>query len=258
MLAAATSAVVCSGALSGCSVSRDDEPKAAPTTESTTPTAEIASATPTPTASPSPSTPAPTPSPTPTAPATPTAPTAPTATTSRAATATAALLSAAEFPQLNQSSTWTQRRSGAAGQKPFGLCQQFDLASIGATSAVERTFSSGRDSAGQQVAEFPDAKNALRASKVIEAWHRKCPGQVKGSSVKVRPIKDVAVPSGKAWTYLVSYERAGSGHFHSLGVVLSGTRLSLLRIDHEGQDHNYPPGKDPMNLAVKAEAARLG
>ena len=36
------------------------------------------------------------------------------------------------------------------------------------------------------------------------------------------------------------------------------TRLSLLTMDHAGQDHNYPPGQDPMQLAVKAAAGKLG
>ena len=34
--------------------------------------------------------------------------------------------------------------------------------------------------------------------------------------------------------------------------------MTLIRMDHDGQDHNYPPGKDPMELAVKAAAAKLG
>ena len=29
-------------------------------------------------------------------------------------------------------------------------------------------------------------------------------------------------------------------------------------MDHAGQDHNYEPGQDPMQLAVKAAAAKLG
>ena len=40
--------------------------------------------------------------------------------------------------------------------------------------------------------------------------------------------------------------------------MLSGNRLSLVRMDHAGQDHNYPPGQDPMQLAVKAAAGKLG
>jgi hypothetical protein len=142
--------------------------------------------------------------------------------------------------------------------RPFGLCQKFDLLTIGATEAVERTFTHQTDTAGQQVAEFGDAQTAVRASKVLEAWQRDCAKRVRGENVRVQPISDVAVAKGTGWNYLVSFERGGTGHFHSLGVVRSGNRMALIRMDHDGQDHNYPPGKDPMELAVKAASARMG
>jgi hypothetical protein len=231
------SAVVGSGALAGCSSSTDKTPSTAPDTTGTEP-----------------STPAGQPTPTPST----TLSASPTPSTTALPTPAAALLAAAEMPQLNDTSPWTERHTGPAGQQAFGLCQKFDLLSIGATSVVERTYASGRDTAGQQVAEFPDAQNTVRASKVIEAWQRDCASRVRGTSVNVRPITDVAVPRGKGWWYLVSYERRGTGHFHSLGMVLSGNRMSLIRMDHDGQDHNYDTGKDPMELAVKAVSARLG
>jgi hypothetical protein len=162
------------------------------------------------------------------------------------------------MPRLNSRAAWTQRSDGVAGTRPFGLCQRFDLLSIGALSAHEREFAFEGDSSGQQVAEFADGQTAVRAAKVLEAWHRQCSGRVRGSQVKVRAITPVQVANGKAWTYLVSFERGGEGHFHSLGMVLSGTRLTLVRIDHAGQDHNYPPGKEPTELAVKAASAKLG
>ena len=34
--------------------------------------------------------------------------------------------------------------------------------------------------------------------------------------------------------------------------------MTLLRMDHDGQDHNYPAGKDPMELAVKACISQNG
>lgn len=241
LVAVVASAVVCSGALSGCSVSRDDEPEPRQSSGGTEPTP---SDQPTPEPSESPST------------STPTA--TATVTPTEAPNPDAALLDAADLPQLNSTSPWAQGRTGPAGQRPFGLCQKFDLLTIGAMTAVERTFTSGKATAGQTVAEFPDAQNAVRASKVIEAWHRECAKKVKGTNVKARPITDVAVPTGKGWWYLVSFERRGEGHFHSLGMVLSGTRMTLVRMDHDGQDHNYESGKDPMELAVKAAAARLG
>ena len=248
VIALLTAAVlVGSGALTGCSVSRDDdEPSKARATPSPEATKTV--------------TEEPTTSPSPSASASAAQSTAPSSSpnASPAATPQAALLTAAEMPQLNSSSPWKVGRTGPAGTRPFGLCQKFDLLTIGATEAVERTFTHQGDTAGQQVAEFADAQTAVRASKVLEAWHRSCAGRVRGQSVRVRPITDVAVAKGTGWNYLVSFERRGTGHFHSFGVVLSGPRMTLLRMDHDGQDHNYEPGKDPMELAVKAASARMG
>ena len=239
----AATTVVCL-TLAGCSISRD-EPAAGQGTDNP-PQTSAPSQAPTQPAT-SPTTSAPTPSSTP-SPSTTEVPTTP----------RAALLAPAELPQLNETARWTGQRTGSARQEPFGLCQKFDMLSVGATTAVERTFTSGGDSAGQLVADFPDAQNTVRAAKVLEAWHRDCAKRVDGTGVKVRPVTDVSVPRGKGWWYLVSYERNGTGHFHSLGVAFSGNRLTMVRMDHEGQDHNYDPGMDPMELAVKAASARLG
>ncbi len=236
--AVAASAVVLSGALAGCSVSADDEPEPKQSTGKSEPTEE----------------PTDEPTTTPSAEPTPEAP----ASTTTLPSPEAALLAAAEMPQLNDTTPWTQGSTGDPGARTFGLCQQYDTLTIGALSTVERSFTAGKDTAGILVAEFPDAQNAVRASKVIEAWQRECRGLIKGTNVKVRPITDVAVPQGKGWWYLVSFERRGTGHFHSLGMALSGTRMALVRMDHDGQDHNYEPGMDPVELAVKAVSARLG
>jgi len=240
----AVSALVSGGALAGCSVSGDDEPGEPRVTQTRKPT-------PTPSDQPSPD-------PTTSTSSSPSVEPSPSSSVSRAPTLEGALLSAAEMPQLNEISKWSERRTGSVTSRPFGLCQRFDLLTIGAERAVERTLASGSATAGQQVAEFPDAQNTVRAGSVVGAWHRDCAGRVKGTTVSVRPISDVAVPRGKGWWYLVSYERAGKGHFHSLGVLLSGNRMTLIRMDHDGQDHNYDPGMDPMELAVKAAAAKLG
>ncbi len=255
---AAVLTLLSGGVLGGCSLTRDDSPSAQESTQAPDPS-ESASTTPSESATPSP-----TPSPSPTTSGTTSATPAPTVTASAsptngpATTPTAALLTAAALPQLNSTSRWTQGRTGSIGTSPFGLCQKFDLLSIGAVEAVQRSYTSGEDTAGQQVAEFPDAQNAVRAGKVIEAWHRDCAGRVRGTPVKVHPFNEVSVPAGRGSYYVLSYERRGQGHFHSLGLVVSGPRLTLLTMDHPGQDHIYDPGQDPMELAVKAAAARLG
>lgn len=238
-VAVATLGVLVSSALAGCSLSKDDEP--AKSEPSSAPE-------PTPAATQEPST-EPQESPSPTSGVSGTA----------AATPEAALLGAAELPQLNDSSPWTERGTTVPGQRSFGACQVFDVLSIGAMSVVQRDFrgASAGDTAGQQVAEFPDAQNTVRASKVLEAWHDKCKSQIKGKNVNVRPITDVPVTKGKAWWYLVSYTRGGEGQFHEFGVVFNRNRMTMLTMDHGGQDHNYEPGQDPMELAVKAASAKM-
>jgi hypothetical protein len=246
-IAVATLGLLLNGALAGCSLSKDDDTDKhdtssapEPTTTPTTEPSETPSATPTPSSTASSPTAAPKPQ--------------------------DALLSAAELPPLNASSPWTQGATATPGQTNFGLCQQFDLLSIGAVTVIGRSYKgppSGGDTAGQQVAEFPDAQNTVRADKVLEAWHASCRRKVldKMSSVqhaKVGAIAAVSVPKGKGWYYVVSYTQAGKGHFHEFGVVYDRNRMSLLKMDHGGQDHSYPSGQDPMQLAVQAASAKMG
>ena len=228
-------------ALSGCSVTRDDEPTGQGGTASSEPSS----------------------SPSPTATVTVTESASPTPTESTAPTGPGAeLLTATEFPQLNEISPWAEKSTGEAGSEPFGLCQKFDLLSIGATDVLERSLESGTSgssasSAGQQVADFADSQTAVRAMKVVRSWQSDCDSRVTGTRVKVGAITPVSVSAGTGWSYLVSFVRGGEGYFHSLGVVMNGTRLTLLRLDHTGQDHNYEPGQEPMELAVKAAATKL-
>ena len=155
-----------------------------------------------------------------------------------------------------------EARTGAVSSQPFGQCAKFDVLTIGAEQAVQRTFVAGTASSAQQIATFPDTTNTARAEQVLLAWHRKChPG---GLSVHVGATTTVPVSHGHAWWYLVRYRThpglSGGSHgaFESFGVVATGTRISMIRMDHDGQDHDYPPGHDPMELAVKAAASKLG
>jgi hypothetical protein len=231
------------GLLAGCGVSNDDQPGSS-VTASVTPS-------PTPSDSPTPTvTVTATPSPTPSA----TAPASPTLTPEEA------LLTAAEVPPLNEAVRWKQGRTGPVSSDAFGLCAKFDVLSIGAEQAVERRFTAtqGTATAGQQVATFPDATNTARATKVLQSWQRTCAGRVPGTKANVRPIESVPVAQGTGWWYLVSYTRGGQGHFHAFGVNVVGNRISLVSMDVTGADHDYPPGQDPVQLAVKAAAKKLG
>jgi hypothetical protein len=236
-----------SGLLAGCGVSTDDDQSSSGTTVSATPEPS-----PTPSATPLPS---PSPSATPASPPASPAP---------SLTIEAALLTANQVPALADAVRWKQGSTGPVSSDSFGLCAKFDVLSIGAEQAVERRFtlgsqgSAGGASAAQQIATFPDAATVARATKVLQSWHTTCAARITGTRVKVGPLVPVPVAQGTAWWYLVTYVRSGVGHVHTFGVDVVGNRVSLLSMDHTGQDHDYPPGQDPMQLAVKAAAGKLG
>ena len=178
---------------------------------------------------------------------------------SPAATPEAALLTAAEMPQLNSSSPGQVGRTGPAGTRPFGLCQKFDLLTIGAIEAVERTFTHEGDTAGQQVAEFADAQT--------RGPGEQGPGGLAPQLCRAGPRPERAgapdhrrrrSPRGRAGTTSSASSGAARATSTPSGWCSPGTRMTLLRMDHDGQDHNYPPGKDPMELAVKACISQNG
>lgn len=176
-------------------------------------------------------------------------------------TLTDRLLPTGEVPGLNATWRWQDGETGPAGSEPFGLCAKVDLASIGAGDVVERSYFppvDTDDSAGEQVAEFPDATTTGRAVAVLRSWHQKCAARVEGAGVKVRPITTVSTTAGTGFWYLVSYSEGNDeGRFHAFGVSVVGTRVAVLTIDNGGQDYNYPVGREPMVAMVRAAAGRL-
>ncbi|GAB3990303.1 hypothetical protein [Nocardioides marmoraquaticus] len=96
-----------------------------------------------------------------------------------------------------------------------------------------------------------DETNARRLEQVFRGWHRDCRG------ARVGPVRALPVPSGTAWWYLSS-RPAGDGTWEAFGLARDGARLTVLRMEHSGQDHSYEPGQDPLERAVVAAAGRLG
>lgn len=234
----------------------EDASPSASATPSETPTTATASPTPT-------ATPEATPSESPSASATPSAsasataapsPTAPPA----PAPASSVLLSAAELPRLNDEAPWSVVRTRPVGSEAFGVCARFDALTIGAESGVERTFAHAEDDAAQQVLDFPDPKNATRAAAVLDSWRKGCGSRVPGENARVRARTDVPVGQGRGWFYLVSWEEDGVGRWESFGMAVSGSRMVLLRMDHAGEDHNYAPGRDPLERGLQRAAAKMG
>jgi hypothetical protein len=173
------------------------------------------------------------------------------------------LLPTEQVPGLNATWHWQDGETGPATTDPFGACAKVDLTSIGATEVVERGYyppDDSDDNAAEQVAEFPDANTAGRAWAVLGSWHDRCAQAVPDATdVKVGSFQTVPVTTGKARWYLLSWTPTGeeTGRFEGFGMVLDGTRVAVLRIDHSGQDHSYPPGQDPMVGMVKAAAGLL-
>ncbi|WP_157210094.1 hypothetical protein [Nocardioides aequoreus] len=225
----------------------DDEPDAAPSPSAS----ESADETPTPSPSETPTESA---SASPSASDTPTtSPTPSESAPSKPATLRDALLPASELPGLNEESSWTAAGTGPVGTRPFGWCAQFDALTIGARDGVQRQLRSGDDRAAQQVLDFVDETNAVRAERVFRSWHQDC----RRGDVTVRPVQQVDAGGATAWWYLSSTGRAG-GQWESFGLARSGNRVTLLRMQHAGQDHSYPRGQDPLELGLQAAASRLG
>lgn len=180
------------------------------------------------------------------------------------------LLGPADLPGFNEDWTWTTSSTAPVRARNFGRCAKFDVLSIGALDGSQRDYRDqahprSPDRAAMQVLTFPDAKTAQRATAVIESWHQDCRARLKSSlpqrsAPQVGPLQDVPVPLGSARWYLVSWAvpgHPGEGHFHAFGIATVEARMALVSMDNLGQDRNYEPGQDPMELAVAAAAARL-
>ena len=162
------------------------------------------------------------------------------------------LMPTGEVPGLNAQWTWQDGDTGQPTDAPFGLCAKADLLSIGATEVVARTYfppDDSDDNAGEQVAEFPDTATAQRAWAVLAGWHKRCGTALSSdNTLRVGQFTPVAVQLGTARWYLLSWAPPGeeTGRFEAFGMVLNGTRIAVLKIDNSGQDHIYPPGREPM------------
>ncbi|MFL6158291.1 MAG: hypothetical protein ACJ72D_19535 [Marmoricola sp.] len=171
------------------------------------------------------------------------------------------LLATADVPGLAAGWKWQDGENGPAPTDAFSPCAKADLLSIGATEAVQRTYFPPVDTddyAAEQVAEFPDARTAATAAKVLRSWHDRCPA----SAGKVGPLVAVAAPGATASWYLVSDVRTGASADDSqlvaVGIAARGLRVAVTLIRFVGRKTSYPAGQEPMVAMVRAAAARLG
>lgn len=177
------------------------------------------------------------------------------------------LLPTGLVPGLNEQWKWQDGDTGAPTTDPFGFCAASapgaDLLSIGASEVVSRTYfppDDSDDSAAEQIAEFPDTATANRAWAVLGSWRKRCGSTISADlDLRVGRFVPVDVQEGTARWYLVSWQPADeeTGRFEAFGMVLNGTRIAVLRMVNGGQDHNYPPGQEPMVGMAGAAAAWL-
>ena len=177
------------------------------------------------------------------------------------------LLPAGRLPGFNQEYRWTPGRTTRSEPTDgFGTCQRFALTSIGATSVVVRGYrpaaSGAPDTAGELVADFPDAMTPRRAFAVLTSWRAKCADRLSSYATSdVGALQDVPVPGGRGGWYLLRYGPAAGDadaqYFDAQGLARVGSRIALVELVAVGQDYDYEPGHEPMVAAVRRAAARL-
>jgi hypothetical protein len=179
------------------------------------------------------------------------------------------LLSAGEMPGFNDDYVWTA--GGTSPESPsasFGTCQRFSTTAIGAERAVVRRFRSAAgdaapgDSAGELVAEFPDAQTARRAFAVLKAWRARCADRLKNHTrPRVGALQDVPVAGGSGGWYLLTYGPVpgdpDAQFFDAQGMAVVGSRIALVSMVAAGQDYDYEPGQEPAAVAVQRAAGKL-
>jgi hypothetical protein len=162
------------------------------------------------------------------------------------------LLTADRMPSPDGETPWRIADRGRE-DAVVGACQKTDLQTIGAISAVRRSFASGPDGpwATQVVAEFADAKSAWRAHEVLRAWQADCEGRLDFDRTEVGPLRTVDVRAGTGEGYRTAYgpRSAARGWATGLGIVRRGSHLSVVEYRTAASD--YPTDRDPARMAVR-------
>ena len=251
-------------ACGGNAVVAEPSPSATPTTKSPTPTKTHASHEPTNSPS-TPQTSSPTNSTT----------QSPTATTSspelQGSGLLADLLPASELPGLNDQWRWQEQSTARDdGQNLPSSCMVSGFRSIGATGIYRRDYTGPGNTgfATNMVARFADAQSARRTFMIWLAWHEGCEQRLQQSGdwsprrIEVSDAFRVPTSRGQALWWMASYGPVEGEpdlqYFEPNGVLRVGRTISLVVERTAGQDYNYPPGTEPVVLALKASADRLG
>lgn len=168
------------------------------------------------------------------------------------------LLGADRLPALEVAFTWRVVGEGPEDTARVGACQKTSLESIGAVSAVRRTYAAndaandrGGVTATQVVAGFADAKSAWRAHEVLSAWRADCEERLDYPRKEVGPMEAVEVAAGIGGHYLAAYgaKSPRTGRVTGFGIVREGSYLSIVEISTPTRD--YPSRWDPARAAVR-------
>jgi hypothetical protein len=157
------------------------------------------------------------------------------------------LLAAEQVPALARREGWTVTTTGTEDSVSVGACQKTSLETIGAVSAVRRTYAPAGDAHGratQVVAKFADDKSAWRAHEVLRSWHEEC-------EAEVGPLRDVTVDAGTGENYRVRYaaSEVRRARVAAFGIVANGPYLSVVEIKALRRD--FPTDRAPARAAVR-------
>lgn len=160
------------------------------------------------------------------------------------------LLTASQVPTLTRGtdrSGWTVGTTGPEDSVSVGACQKTSLETIGAVTAVRRSFTPAGDARGratQVVARFADPKSAWRAHEVLRSWHEDC-------EAEVGPLRTVEVEAGTGENYRVRYAATGlrRARLAAFGIVAHGEYLSVVEIKAVRRD--FPADEAPARVAVR-------
>lgn len=149
------------------------------------------------------------------------------------------LVAAGDVPPFGGVTSWTVQATGPAGPEPYGACQEYDFATIGARDAVVRAFDPAggpaSTSAVERVVSFPDATNAARATKVLDSFRARCQQRVAAQlpGLRVSQAHDVPVGDGTATAYTVTWRpQGGSGtHTQVIGTVRRDHLIAVVTLE---------------------------
>ena len=166
------------------------------------------------------------------------------------------LLGSEDMPDMTPGDAggWTIGDTGPEDSTAVGACQKTSLQTIGAVSAVRRTYvdpqGEGGRAATQVVARFADRKSAWRAREVLRSWRDDC-------GAEVGPMRDVDVQSGSGEHYRATYGPSQrKQRTADLGIVAHGAYLCLVEITAPSTD--YPDHRAPARAAVRRISRSFG